>query len=272
MTRLPDSDDRREDLVRSILDRTSGPACSRCLEMLPRLARDDLAGLDRTLVQAHLEHCDQCRAVAVVLGWLQGELPAMATIDPGEEFTTAVLTRTARLPSRAAAAGRLTGGAGLMDRLGNWWERQLRRPLFVWQVAYVLTVILVMLTTLPGAPLHGVPEQVRTSVQTAYVGVPLTEQVMQAADRRVKNLAGLMIDSTWGRLHRELVLRRANTIRVRGGLDDHMSRLWSDFHQGRSGQAVLQFVAIGRDLKRLWRAWWHPDLPFPEQVPERRPS
>ncbi len=272
MTRLPGSDDRREDLVRGILDRTTGPVCHRCLEMLPRLARGGLTGLDRTLVQSHLEHCRDCRTVAVVLGWLQGELPTMATIEPGEEFTAAVLARTARLPSRAAAAGRLTGSAQLMDRVGRWWERQLRRPLFVWQAAYVLTVVLVLLTALPGAPLRGMPERIRTSVQAAYVEVPLTGQVLQAADRQAATLAGTVVNSTWGRLHGELVACQVSTTEARGNLRHHLARLWNDIHRGRSGRAVLQLVEVGRDLKQIWRRWWRPDFLPPEQTSERRPS
>ena len=79
----------------------------------------DLEGMDRELVQAHLEHCDPCRSVAVTLGWLEPLLPGMAEIDPGPAFTARVLAQTTgraqsrgRVPAVPTGRGRPDGPGG----------------------------------------------------------------------------------------------------------------------------------------------------------------
>ena len=85
---------RNEDFVKNVLQRTSGSACERALNLLPELSDHQLEDLDRQLVQAHLEHCEGCRQVAVALGWLGSLLPDMAILEPGPDFTAAVLAGT----------------------------------------------------------------------------------------------------------------------------------------------------------------------------------
>ncbi len=272
--RRPDDRDRRrdEDLVRGILDRTSGPACGRCLERLPALARDDLDPVDRALVQGHLEHCGACRAVAVVLGWLDSELPAMAEVDPGSGFTAAVLARTRRLPSRAAAAGNLTGGAGLMDRVGRWWEQRIQRPLFVWQAAYALTLVLVLLTAAPGAPLRGVPGQVLSTVQAGPGGVPMLGPVLAVADQGLAAGTGFLKQEVWGGIQGSLDRRCDRTATVRRALDRDLRGTWRGIRQGRPGHSLISLRSVGSDLGSFWRLWWRHDSIPRQPTPGRRPS
>ena len=86
--RSSDDDQRRrdEDLIRNVLERTSGSPCERAAGLLPDLTDGALEDLDRQLVQAHLEHCPGCRALAVTLGWLDPLLPKMA-LEPSEPFS-----------------------------------------------------------------------------------------------------------------------------------------------------------------------------------------
>ena len=58
-----------DDFVGGVLGRTTGGACGRAVEQLADLMDDQLQGLDRQLVQAHLEHCTDCRQLAVTMGW-----------------------------------------------------------------------------------------------------------------------------------------------------------------------------------------------------------
>ncbi len=272
MTRFPDDNDRREDLVRSILGRTSGPACGRALEHLPALADGNLDPVDRALVQGHLEHCAECRAVAVVLGWLGGELPAMAEVDPGQEFTATVLARTARMPSRTAAAGQLTGPASWMDRLGRWWSERIERPLFAWQVAYALTVLLVALTALPGAPLRGVPGRLLTVVQAGPGhGAPLGA-VFVAVDARVDRGAAWLRHAAWDRTRAGLDRRLERTAPARTHLNDDLEGCWRDLRRGRTGPALVKLSAAAGDMRDVWILWWRDDSLNSQPTSERRPS
>ena len=153
------NDDR--DFVRDVLARTSGSACDRACGLLPDLTDGRLETLDRQLVQQHLEHCPPCRAVAVTLGWLGGELASRACLEPGPGFTAAVLARTsgrtATARARRAAAVAGTGPGGLMDRFGRWWQERILRPGYAMQSAYAATVILVLLTATPLSPFRGAP-------------------------------------------------------------------------------------------------------------------
>ena len=170
-----------EKFVQGVLGRTTGSACGRCLDLLPDLTDGALEDLDRQLVQGHLEHCTGCRAVAVTLGWITPLLPGMAEIDPGEAFTSAVLDATTRRKAWDEAGP--TGAAGLVDRLGRWWERQILKPQFTFQAAYVATVILVLLTAVPGAPLKGAPGKALEVIQAGPQAAPVLGPAMvQASD------------------------------------------------------------------------------------------
>lgn len=270
MRRFGGKDDRHEDLVRSILDRTSGPACGRALEHLPGLVDNILDSGDRTLVQAHLENCPGCRSVAVVLGWMGKELPAMAEIDPGEEFTAAVLVRTARLPSRAAAAGQLTGAAGLVDRLGNWWEERIQRPLFAWQVAYALTVLLTVLTVAPGSPLHGVPRQILTSVQAGPTRLSALGGAFAIVDQGVAQGAGFLKETVWDGIRSDVGLRLQSTDQARDDLGRDVEGAWSEIRHKRTGPALMRLSAAGSDIKEIWRLWWRSNSINQSSTAERR--
>ena len=180
----PQDPARRERFVQDVLARTSGTGCARALDMLPDLAEAGLADLDRRLVQTHLEHCASCRAVAVVLGWLGPELAGLAVVDPGPAFTARVLTATSRRAAMERERRRLTGGAGLMDRLGRWWAGQIVRPYFPLQAAYAATVILVLLTAGPWAPWRDLPGQALQAVQ-AGPGTPVPGGTGRGPDGRL---------------------------------------------------------------------------------------
>ncbi len=268
---------QQEKLLQDILNQTSGSACERALDLVPRLATDEMEGMDRSLLLGHLEHCAGCRAVAVVLGWLEAELPAMAEVDPGPQFTTAVLTRTAKLPSRAAAQGQPGGAAGLMDRWGRWWEQRIQRQLFVWQAAYALTVVLVGLMALP--PLRGVPSQALTAVQANSFSLPIVDQVFSEVGRRIDGGSEQLVwlisqecSSSWQRMSGDVEQRIDRTAVDRADLGSHLHGMWQEARLGRLGPASVEMLAAGREFKDLWRHWWRLEIQSTTGTFERRPS
>ncbi len=135
------------DLAAQVLARTSGSACGRARELLPARIDGGLAGADGELVDLHLETCHDCRDLARTLVALRVDLPTMASLRPDEHFTRDVLAAT--LP--------------VATRLRRWWRETwptwLRRPRFAWEAAYVATLILILLVTLPGSPAAALPSK-----------------------------------------------------------------------------------------------------------------
>jgi hypothetical protein len=255
---------RNEDFVRDVLARTSGSACERACRQLSDLMGGVLKGMDRELVQAHLEHCDQCRAVAVTLGWLEPLLPEMAEIDPGPAFTARVLERTtgrARIMAPGPAVP--TGVAGLMDRVGRWWDRQILRPGFAAQLAYAATLILVLLTSVPGAPLRGVPGKALEIVQAGPTAVPGVGPALESASGWVGGQTAAVVDAARAdvdqRLERtghSLAQRGQRTAPGRQQLADHVQEMVRKAREGEIGEASYEFLAVLKAGRMIWIEWW----------------
>ncbi len=257
---------RNESFVRDVLSRTSGSACDRACEQLSDLMAGDLAGMDRELVQAHLEHCDPCRAVAVTLGWLEPLLPAMAEIDPGPGFTAQVLSRTTgrRAPVRADVPAIPSGAAGLMDRVGRWWERQILRPGFAAQVAYAATVVLVLLTAVPGAPLRQVPGQALEIVQAGPTATPLIGSALDEFSGWVGHWADAAtagartsIRQRWQGVEDSLSRRGGRTATGRQDLRTHLKEMAGQVGDGQLGEASYEFLAVLKAGQVIWIEWWN---------------
>lgn len=255
---------RNEEFVRDVLARTSGSACDRACEQLSDLMDGGLAGMDRELVQAHLEHCDPCRAVAVTLGWLEPLLPDMAEIDPGPAFTTRVLERTT---GRAGAMEPLpaspSGPAGLMDRVGGWWDRQILRPGFAAQMAYAATLILVLLTSVPGAPLKGVPGKALEIVQAGPAATPVVGPALDLGSEWVGERTAEAVDAARSgvnqRLERtgsSLTRRSDRTAPGRREFGTHVKEMVSKAGDGELGEASYEFLAVLKAGRVIWIEWW----------------
>jgi len=260
-----DERERNERFVRDVLNRTSGSACDRACRQLSDLMDGNLAGMDRELVQAHLEHCDPCRAVAVTLGWLEPLLPEMAEIDPGPAFTARVLDRTirrARIEDPATAVP--SGAAGLMDRVGGWWDRQILRPGFAAQVAYAATVILVLLTSVPGAPLRGVPGKALEFVQAGPTVPPVIRPAMDKASGWVEGRTAEAVTTTrtgvnrrWQKTESSLEQRGGRTAPGRQELQTHVKQMISQVGDGKLGEASYEFLTVLQAGRRIWNDWWN---------------
>jgi putative zinc finger protein len=276
---------REEKFVNDVLDRTSGSPCRRAAELLPDLNDGVLVDLDRQLVQAHLEHCTGCRTLAVTLGWLDPLLPKMAELDPGPAFTDRVLARTTQA-ALGVASGPVTepggfGPAGVMDRLGRWWEQQILRPIFPVQVAYAATVVLVLLVGTPLSPFREAPGKILESVQAGPRSVPMigrfvdsagpvswaegqTEQVYRATREGTVGIWRRAGAAVTGSFERSAPDRRLMTA--------HLGALASDLGGGRLSEAGYEMHQFMKSGRRAWTLWWNDgtsELPNDESIADQ---
>ena len=259
-----DERSRNEEFVRDVLARTSGSACDRACGQLSDLMDGVLESMDRELVQAHLEHCDPCRSVAVTLGWMEPLLPAMAEIDPGPAFTARVVARTTgRARVQVPLSMAPTGPAGLMDRVGGWWERQILRPGFAAQMAYAATIILVLLTAVPGAPLKGVPGKALEIVQAGPVAAPVIGPALDTASGWIGGRTAEAVDTARSgvnqRLERtgsSLTRRSDRTAPGRQKFGTHVKKMVSKAGDGELGEASYEFLAVLKAGRVIWIEWW----------------
>ena len=133
-------------LAALVLGRTSGTACRKAEERLPDFVDGALpADGDRELLAEHLEHCVSCSGLATELEWLAVELPRLAIVRPGKSLVEGVLRRT--LPASVL--------------LRRWWAATwpcwIRRPRFASELAYVVTLFLVLLFGTPVSPFQAMP-------------------------------------------------------------------------------------------------------------------
>jgi hypothetical protein len=253
-----------EKFVRDVLARTSGSVCDRACGQLSDLMGGVLESMDRELVQAHLEHCDPCRSVAVTLGWLEPLLPAMSEIDPGPAFTARVVVQTTgQVRTTGLLPAAPTGAAGLMDRVGGWWERQILRPGFAAQMAYAATVILVLLTSVPGAPLKGVPGKALEIVQAGPASSPVIGPTLDKAsgwvggrtDKAV-TAARTGVSQRLEQTGSSLAQRGERTAPGRRELQTHVKEMVSKVGDGKLGEASYEFLAVLKAGRVIWIEWW----------------
>ncbi len=250
--------------VGGVLGRTTGGACGRAAEQLSDLMDDRLEGMDRQLVQAHLEHCTDCRELAITLGWLNPLLPQMAEIQPGPEFLAGVLARTSAAAQPVVHSEHPTGLAGAMDRVGQWWAQRIIRPEFSLQVAYAATVVLVLLTSLPGSPLRGVPGQalevVTAGPQTLPVVGPALSQANDWLEVRTDNTVDAGYEQAgnyWQKFENGLNRRADRTAASRNELSNHWETLVDQAEARDLSGVGYEILAALSSWGTVWDQWWH---------------
>lgn len=249
--------------VDGVLGRTTGQACGRAIAQLDALMSDRLHGTDRQLVQAHLHHCAGCRNLAITLGWLNPLLPQMAEINPGPGFVAGVLARTTQAQRPVVFAEHPTGLAGWLDRIGRWWEQRIVRPQFALQVAYVATVLLVLLTATPRSPLRGAPSQALAVVTAGPQTAPVIGPVVNRAAEWLESQASVAVSAgrrqvrgRWQGVETSLARRAARTTTGRVEL----RTLWREaMAQARArdlGGTGCELLAALRAGRGVWDQWW----------------
>lgn len=172
-----------ESLAQAIVARTSGGGCAAARERLCDFVDGSLAPLDRDLVGGHLDHCHACAELASALTEAALVLPSFATLSPRVSLVPGVLAATSRRPIQPT----------LGERVSAWLDRAAQRPRFSLEVAYVLTVLLLVVL---GNPVHAFKEvsvrvQPRASMVAAAVSGPIDH--LRAAAEEKLNIVGQAI-------------------------------------------------------------------------------
>ena len=254
------------DLAAAVLARTSGPACDRAGGLLAALADGAPELGDAQLLQAHLAGCASCRALAATLAWLSPELRAMAEVEPDARLLADVLAATSArgrpAPAASGARARAALDAG-RARAAAWWERQIRRPQFAFEFAYVGTMVLIALFATPISPLRGAPEKALAVVQASPAGLAAsTRGLVDILPGETGEAARAAWDVTGGRVERALDGAAAGLAERGRRTASARARLGRDL--SATGRALVRFDFVTaathwrdarRDLQTLWRDW-----------------
>jgi predicted anti-sigma-YlaC factor YlaD len=165
--------DGHEALAAAVVAKTngSGRACASARERLCDYVDGSLEAFDRELIVGHLAHCGECSSLAEAVAEQTRVLATFASLAPHEGLTGAVLAATSRkqpVPTPAAT-------------IAAWLRRAAQRPRFSLEVAYVMTVLMLVIL---GNPVDAFREasvrvQPRVSAVAGAVARPLSE--MRAA-------------------------------------------------------------------------------------------
>ena len=186
-----------EALTRAILARTSGNGCAAARDRLCDFVDDALAPFDRSLVDGHLAHCPGCAALAAALAEATSVLPSFATLTPPTSVVFDVLRATSRRPPEP----------GLGERLSVWLGRVAARPRFSLEVAYVLTVLLLVVLGNPVDAFRDASVRVepRVAAVASAVGRPIAraraagEETLTSVGRAIKPKAEVVGTLAQGR-------------------------------------------------------------------------
>jgi len=228
--------DGAPDLVADVLDATSGGSCGRARDRLGAA----FGGAPDAPLASHLEHCPDCAALAGVLAWLPETLAGMAEAEPDARLAYDVLRATARPRARRRAGA----WPRLGQRLGAWWERQARRPQFVWEAAWVATVVIVLLFAAPFSPGREAPRRALSAVQ-AGPGLVL-ERAGAAAGAAGRWLEGLAAAADE---------RHDRAAPYRNDLRRHAGDLGEALLDGDLAAARDRLPLLGRDAADIWTIW-----------------
>jgi hypothetical protein len=187
-----------EALTQAILAKTSGNACGSARERLCDFVDGALAPFDSSLVDGHLAHCPACADLAQAMAESTAVLPSFARLAPRTSVVFDVLRATSRRPVEP----------GLGERLSAWLGRMAARPRFSLEVAYVLTVLLLVVLGNPVDAFRDASVRVepRVAAVTSAVGRPIAraraagEETMNSVSRAVKPKADAVGTLAQGRL------------------------------------------------------------------------
>jgi anti-sigma factor RsiW len=242
------------DLVDSVVARTCGPACGRAQSLLCDFVDGSLEETSTHLVSLHAERCVRCRALAETLRWLAPVLTTMALGEPAEDFATEVLAATAG--TRKRPRERLEG-------LRQWWLGLMARPRIAWELAYVGTLVLVVLCGTSVSPFRNVPPRALAMIQVD------PSQTYQSASERLagtrSQISGAgsrgwhtLSDPVAGRIDaakRGFATAHPELAGSFSDLGEHSDQLGQALVHGNLLQSSILLDQVGRDLQRIWKAF-----------------
>ena len=175
-------------LTESILARTSGRACPGAQTMLGDYADGTLGELDRELVDAHLQQCRECAALARVITHLGEDLPVFAELRPDATLVDDVLARTRPHPAQWAA---------LWDRVQRAGRQLFERPRVAWEAGYVAAMVAWLVFGAAWSPLRAAPVQALALIQQGALDTQAAgASAVAAINRRVAAVSQRTIDVT----------------------------------------------------------------------------
>ncbi len=232
------------DLTADILSATSGSACDRARDLIGASPDGETAPADAALLAAHLEHCTDCAEVAEIVAWAVPAVAELAEPEPAEAFTYDVLRATSQ-----ARRSRRSGSIGRMgQRIGAWWDEQVRRPNFAWEIAFVATVLAVAVFGTPVSPGREAP---RRALEVVRAG---PDWVIARGGEAVAAFADLMVDLKEG-----MDDRRDRTAPDRADLQRHGLELGGALLDADRDAAAEELGRIRNDIDRIWEEWRNGD-------------
>lgn len=172
-----------ESLARSIVERTTGGGCAAARDRLCDFVDGTLAAFDRDLVGGHLDHCPGCARLAAAMAEATSVLPSFATLSP----------RYSLVPGVLAATSRRRASPTLGDRVSAWLARAAARPRFSLEVAYVLTVLLLVVLGNPVDAYKEAAVRVRPRVSAVANAVSAPLDRLRAAGEEKLTIVGQAI-------------------------------------------------------------------------------
>jgi hypothetical protein len=135
------------DFAATVVTRTIGSACAEAWPLLAAAA-DDPADAGE-LLHLHLATCADCAALARALAQLRRDLPALAEVDPGEQFVSAVMAAT--LGGRPSLPAKRRAG------WSSAWQQLIGRPRLALEGACAAAILTLILFGQPSAALSEKP-------------------------------------------------------------------------------------------------------------------
>jgi predicted anti-sigma-YlaC factor YlaD len=154
----------------AVLARTSGSPCVAARDRLCDYVDNALPSFDHGLVEAHLERCQSCSALAGALARANAVLPLFAELVPPGSLATAVLAATSRRGAQPSIG----------EQVAAWLARAAMRPRFSVSVAYVATLLIVLVLGDPVRAVRQTMDQGSAYVQPVVVAVG--EQIVARMD------------------------------------------------------------------------------------------
>jgi hypothetical protein len=253
--------EEEEELIGAVIRRTSGGACGRAEELLaefgPRRSAaptpEDVDSADLALLEAHLEHCAACAALARNLAIAAETLPSLAEFEPGPSFTAGVLAATSRAEPATFA-----------ERVAAYWHAWLARPRFAYEVAYVATILVLVIVGNPASRLQAASEQ---TVIAAAAGLERAREAWPAAVARVTpSLEVPASVRALGSATESLIAERAATSGGLGGAWNRILAQWSvtwDWVRGVASDAVSRVSSTLTSIRQAVSQWFNPPATEP---------
>ena len=258
-----------DDLTESILLRTSGRACGHARTLLGDHVDGTLVAVERELVDAHLQRCGECAALAHVLTRLGEDLPCFAELRPDAALVDDVLART--MPARRWSS--------IWTRVQQAGRRLFERPRIAWEAGYVAAMVVWLVFGASWSPLRAAPVQALALVQQSTLDTRAAgASAMAAINRRMTAVSertiGAAVDGAGrvtSRFFADLSDRYQQAAELAPAMDRHWRQLAAAVLDRDLFSGVDALRSLGRDAgAMLNRLLFSPAATTDSGPPEQR--